>query len=58
MGSKIEGFKNSVKYGAVYGGSEEIMADLAIKQARLCSASVCVYGFAWLADTIVVRRKP
>jgi len=33
MGSKVEGFKNYVKYAAVYGGSEEIMADLAIKQA-------------------------
>jgi len=33
MGSKIEGLKNFAKYAAVYGGSEEIMADLAIKQA-------------------------
>jgi len=33
MGSKVEGFKNFVKYAAVYGGSEEIMAELAIKQA-------------------------
>jgi len=33
MGAKVEGFKNYVKYAAVYGGSEEIMADLAIKQA-------------------------
>jgi len=33
MGSKVEGFKNFAKYAAVYGGSEEIMADLAIKQA-------------------------
>eukprot|EP00747_Dinoflagellata_sp_TGD_P211522 gnl/TRDRNA2_/TRDRNA2_84761_c0_seq1.p1 gnl/TRDRNA2_/TRDRNA2_84761_c0~~gnl/TRDRNA2_/TRDRNA2_84761_c0_seq1.p1 ORF type:complete len:520 (-),score=130.03 gnl/TRDRNA2_/TRDRNA2_84761_c0_seq1:123-1682(-) len=33
MGSRVEGFKNYVKYAAVYGGSEEIMADLAIKQA-------------------------
>jgi len=33
MGAKVEGFKNFVKYAAVYGGSEEIMADLAIKQA-------------------------
>lgn len=33
MGSKVEGFKNFVKFAAVYGGSEEIMADLAIKQA-------------------------
>jgi len=33
MGSKIENFKNFAKYAAVYGGSEEIMADLAIKQA-------------------------
>jgi len=33
MGAKVENFKNYAKYGAVYGGSEEIMADLAIKQA-------------------------
>lgn len=33
MGAKVEGFKNYVKYAAVYGGSEEILADLAIKQA-------------------------
>lgn len=33
MGAKVEGFKNYAKYAAVYGGSEEIMADLAIKQA-------------------------
>jgi alkylation response protein AidB-like acyl-CoA dehydrogenase len=33
MGHKVEGFKNYAKYAAVYGGSEEIMADLAIKQA-------------------------
>jgi len=33
MGAKVEGFKNFCKYAAVYGGSEEIMADLAMKQA-------------------------
>mmetsp|Transcript_11500 Transcript_11500/g.20347 ORF Transcript_11500/g.20347 Transcript_11500/m.20347 type:complete len:516 (+) Transcript_11500:69-1616(+) len=33
MGAKIEGLKNFAKYAAVYGGSEEIMADLAVKQA-------------------------
>merc|ERR1712151_1029928 len=33
MGAKVEGFKNYAKYAAVYGGSEEIMADLAVKQA-------------------------
>jgi len=33
MGSRVEGFKNYVKFAAVYGGSEEIMADLAMKQA-------------------------
>mmetsp|Transcript_8052 Transcript_8052/g.17478 ORF Transcript_8052/g.17478 Transcript_8052/m.17478 type:complete len:522 (+) Transcript_8052:47-1612(+) len=33
MGAKIEGLKNYAKYAAVYGGSEEIMADLAVKQA-------------------------
>jgi len=33
MGAKVEGFKNYVKYAAVYGGSEEIMADLAVRQA-------------------------
>lgn len=33
MGNRVEGFKNYAKYCAVYGGSEEIMASLAIKQA-------------------------
>mmetsp|Transcript_83109 Transcript_83109/g.152391 ORF Transcript_83109/g.152391 Transcript_83109/m.152391 type:complete len:515 (-) Transcript_83109:89-1633(-) len=33
MGAKVEGFKNYTKYAAVYGGSEEIMAELAIKQS-------------------------
>jgi len=33
MGAKVEGFKNYVKYAAVYGGSEEILADLAVRQA-------------------------
>jgi alkylation response protein AidB-like acyl-CoA dehydrogenase/predicted heme/steroid binding protein len=33
MGAKVENFKNFAKYAAVYGGSEEIMADLAIKTA-------------------------
>lgn len=33
MGNRVEGFKNYCKYCAVYGGSEEIMANLAIKQA-------------------------
>lgn len=33
MGARVEGFKNFTKYAAVYGGSEEIMADLAVKQA-------------------------
>lgn len=33
MGAKIEGLKNFAKYAAVYGGSEEIMAELAVKQA-------------------------
>eukprot|EP00933_Yihiella_yeosuensis_P034296 TRINITY_DN27795_c0_g2_i1.p1 TRINITY_DN27795_c0_g2~~TRINITY_DN27795_c0_g2_i1.p1 ORF type:complete len:546 (-),score=114.75 TRINITY_DN27795_c0_g2_i1:110-1660(-) len=33
MGAKVEGLKNFAKYAAVYGGSEEIMADLSIKQA-------------------------
>jgi len=33
MGSRVENFKNFAKYAAVYGGSEEIMADLAMKQA-------------------------
>merc|ERR1711871_1212936 len=28
MGARVEGFKNYVKFAAVYGGSEEIMADL------------------------------
>jgi len=33
MGGKVEGFKNYVKYAAVYGGSEEIMAELCLKQS-------------------------
>merc|ERR1712137_430689 len=33
MGAKIEGLKNFAKYAAVYGGSEEIMAELTVKQA-------------------------
>jgi len=33
MGAKVEGLKNFAKYAAVYGGSEEIMADLVVKQA-------------------------
>eukprot|EP00217_Crustomastix_stigmatica_P013089 CAMPEP_0183812874 /NCGR_PEP_ID=MMETSP0803_2-20130417/51982_1 /TAXON_ID=195967 /ORGANISM="Crustomastix stigmata, Strain CCMP3273" /LENGTH=513 /DNA_ID=CAMNT_0026057717 /DNA_START=17 /DNA_END=1558 /DNA_ORIENTATION=- len=33
MGRVIEGFQRSIKYGAILGGSEEIMADLGIRQA-------------------------
>jgi len=33
MGTMIENFQRSVKYGAILGGSEEIMADLGIKIA-------------------------
>jgi alkylation response protein AidB-like acyl-CoA dehydrogenase/predicted heme/steroid binding protein len=33
MGAKIAGLKNYATFAAVYGGIEEIMADLAIKQA-------------------------
>jgi len=33
MGAKVEGFKNYVKYAAVYGGSEEILADLSVRMA-------------------------
>jgi alkylation response protein AidB-like acyl-CoA dehydrogenase len=33
MGARVESFKNYSKYAAVYGGSEEIMADLSIKRA-------------------------
>lgn len=33
MGGVIERFQKSVKYGAILGGSEEIMADLGMKQA-------------------------
>ncbi len=33
MGQVIERFQRSIKYGAILGGSEEIMADLGIKQA-------------------------
>jgi len=33
MGRIIEGFQRTVKYGAILGGSEEIMADLGVRQA-------------------------
>ncbi|KAJ9470429.1 Acyl-CoA dehydrogenase [Diplonema papillatum] len=33
MGVKLEAFSRFVKYGAVYGGSEEICADLGVRQA-------------------------
>lgn len=33
MGQVIERFQRSIKYGAILGGSEEIMADLGIRQA-------------------------
>lgn len=33
MGGVIERYQKSVKYGAILGGSEEIMADLGMKQA-------------------------
>merc|ERR1712130_436648 len=34
MGAMIENFQRSLKYGAILGGSEEIMADLGIKIAK------------------------
>jgi alkylation response protein AidB-like acyl-CoA dehydrogenase/predicted heme/steroid binding protein len=33
MGNRVEGFKNMAKYAAVYGGSEEIMTSIVMKQA-------------------------
>jgi len=33
MGSFIEKFQKSFKFASIYGGSEEIMADLGIRQA-------------------------
>lgn len=33
MGAKVEQFLRFVKYGAIYGGSEEICADLGVRQA-------------------------
>lgn len=33
MGNIIENFQRTVKYGAILGGSEEIMADLGVRQA-------------------------
>jgi len=33
MGRIVEGFQRTVKYGAILGGSEEIMADLGVRQA-------------------------
>ena len=35
MGHKIQGFCAAVKYAAVYGGSEEIMVDLGVRQVYL-----------------------
>lgn len=33
MGSFVEKFQKSFKFASIYGGSEEIMADLGVKQA-------------------------
>jgi hypothetical protein len=33
MGRFIEGFQRTYKFGAILGGSEEIMADLGVRQA-------------------------
>jgi len=33
MGRIVEGFQRTYKYGAILGGSEEIMADLGVRQA-------------------------
>jgi alkylation response protein AidB-like acyl-CoA dehydrogenase len=33
MGRVIEGFQRTYKFGAILGGSEEIMADLGVRQA-------------------------
>lgn len=33
MGSVVEGFQKTFKFGAILGGSEEIMADLGVRQA-------------------------
>ncbi len=33
MGGNVERFMRFVKFGAIYGGSEEIMADLGVRQA-------------------------
>lgn len=33
MGRLVEGFQRTYKYGAILGGSEEIMADLGVRQA-------------------------
>lgn len=35
MGKFIEGFQRTYKFGAILGGSEEIMADLGIRQAMV-----------------------
>ena len=34
MGSNLERFQRTFKFASIYGGSEEIMADLGIKQAQ------------------------
>lgn len=33
MGRLVEGFQRTIKFGAILGGSEEIMADLGVRQA-------------------------
>jgi hypothetical protein len=33
MGVNVENFMRFAKFGAIYGGSEEIMADLGVRQA-------------------------
>lgn len=37
MGRVIEGFQRTFKFAAILGGSEEIMADLGIRQAMVGS---------------------
>jgi alkylation response protein AidB-like acyl-CoA dehydrogenase len=34
MGRVIEGFNRAAKFSAILGGSEEVMADLGVKQAQ------------------------
>jgi alkylation response protein AidB-like acyl-CoA dehydrogenase/predicted heme/steroid binding protein len=53
MGRHIEAFKNEIKFAAILGGSEEILADLAVRQAvASCDKSVKKTG----VEAIIMAR--